>query len=74
MTLKTGVMAAENSDFYHHRNKLHFKIYSNNIFLKHHLKFVIIFHNNNGFTVFLNTALGSTREKRLKKKLLTPNF
>ncbi len=37
MTLKTGVMAAVNSVFYH-RNKLHFKIFSKQIF-------EIIFHN-----------------------------
>jgi len=27
VTLKTGVMAAENSSFFHHRNKLQFKMY-----------------------------------------------
>ncbi len=40
VTLKTKVMATENSSF-HHRNKLHFKIYSNR---KHLYSIVIIFH------------------------------
>ncbi len=49
MTLKTGVMPAENSDL-HHRNKLHLKIYSNR---KQLFKIAILFHNVTVFTVFL---------------------
>ncbi len=49
MTLKTGVVAAENSALYR-RNKLHFKIYSNR---KQLFKIVIIFHSITDFTVFL---------------------
>ncbi len=40
---------AENSAL-HHKNKLHFQIYSNRKLL---FQMVIIFHNNTVFTVFL---------------------
>ncbi len=54
---KTGVMAAEISAL-HHRNKLHFKINKNKIWI------VILFHNITVFTAFLIklTALISIRD------------
>ncbi len=54
MTLKAGVLMLKKLD-YHHRNKIHFKIYSNRktFFFKN----VMIFHNVNVFTMLCNKAI-----------------
>ncbi len=52
MTLKPGVMMLK-IQIYHHRNKLHFKMYSNR---KQLFYIVIIFHN---ITIFFYCIFGS---------------
>ncbi len=71
MTLKTEVMAAENSAV-HYRNKLHFKIYLNR---KQLFEIVIIFHN---ITDLINAVLVSIKciflSKNIIKILQISNF